>query len=227
MPRTVIVGDLHACRTELEDLLSQVGFGAGDRLVLVGDLVARGPDPAGALDLIMKVGGRSVRGNHEDRLLRHRRRPERPLGATHRAVAEAIDERHWTFLASLPLWIDLPEHGVRVVHAGVVPGVPIDRQKPRSLMYMRCLDASGRPREERVGEVWGASYEGPMHVVFGHNAQPEPQIHKHATGIDTGAVYGNRLTAMVLTEGVRPPPPRDRSSVLVAVPSRRAYYSVR
>lgn len=226
MARTVIVGDLHGCRAELEDLLAHIAFGEGDRLVLVGDLVARGPDPAGTIDLAMSLGARAVRGNHEDRLLRFRRRPDRPLGTTHRAVVEAIVDRHWTYLASLPLWLDLPEHRVRVVHAGVVPGVPIDRQKPRALMYMRCLDPSGRPREERGDAVWGAHYEGAPHVVFGHNAAPEPQIHRHATGVDTGAVYGNRLTAMVLSDGEEPPPPRDRASVLVAVPSRQTYYPV-
>lgn len=223
MPRTVIVGDVHGCRGELEDLLAHLSFGAGDRLVMVGDLVARGPDSVGTIELLISLGARAVRGNHEDRLLRHRRRPERPLGISHREVAAALSDRHWAFLASLPLWIDLLEHGVRVVHAGVVPGLRIDRQKPRTLMYMRCLDASGKPSEARGDQVWAASYTGPPHVVFGHNALAEPQIHAHATGVDTGAVYGNRLTAMVLPEGVRPPPPRERAAVLVSVPARRRY----
>lgn len=223
MPRTVIVGDVHGCRGELEDLLARVGLCSDDRLVMVGDLVARGPDPAGTLDLLTSLGARAVRGNHEDRLLRHRRRPERPLGIAHRAVVAAISDQHWAFLASLPLWLDLPEHGVRVVHAGVVPGQRIDRQKPRTLMYMRCLDASGRPSEARGDDVWATRYTGPPHVVFGHNALAEPQIHLHATGVDTGAVYGNRLTAMVLPAGARPPPPPDRADVLVSVPARRRY----
>jgi hypothetical protein len=227
MSRTVIVGDLHGCRAELEDLLARLAFGAGDRLVLVGDLVARGPDHAGTIDLAISLGARAVRGNHEDRLLRFHRRPDRPLGATHRAVAAVLAERHWSYLASLPLWIDLPEHGVRVVHAGVVPGVRIDEQKPRALMYMRCLDGHGKAREERGGALWGERYEGPMHVVFGHNAQADPQIHRHATGVDTGAVYGGRLTAMVLPAGMKPPPPRDRASVLVSVPARRVYHAVK
>ena len=223
MPRTVIVGDVHGCRAELEALLAAVAFGAGDRLVMVGDLVARGPDPAGTIDLLTSIGARAVRGNHEDRVLRWRRRRHRPLGPAHRAVVAALQERHWAYLEATPLWLDLPEHGVRVVHAGVVPGVPIDRQDARTLMYVRCLGPSGKPLEERGDALWGARYAGPPHVVFGHNAMPEPQIHPHATGIDTGVVYGNRLTAMVLAEGSEPPPLADRAAVLVSVRARRAY----
>jgi hypothetical protein len=226
MPRTVIVGDIHGCRDELEALLAAVSFGAGDRLVMVGDLVARGPDPGGTIDLLVKLGARAVRGNHEDRVLRWRRRPERQLGAAHQAVVDVLQERHWRYLESLPLWLDLPEHGVRVVHAGVLPGVSIEKQKPRTLMYVRCLGPGGRPSEDRGEALWGAHYDGPPHVVFGHNAMDNPQIHAHATGLDTGAVYGNRLTAMVLEQG-RPVPGRaERPSVLVSVKARRAYVTI-
>lgn len=223
MPRTVIVGDIHGCRAELEALLAAVAFGAGDRLVMVGDLIARGPDPTGTIDLLISLGARAVRGNHEDRVLRWRRRRSRALGPTHRAVVDVLEERHWAFLEALPLWLDLPEHGVRVVHAGVVPGVRIEKQDPRTLMYVRCLGHSNKPLEERGDTLWGARYAEEPHVVFGHNAMPDPQIHPHATGLDTGAVYGNRLTAMVLAEGAEPPPPAERAAVLVSVPSRRAY----
>ncbi|APR85942.1 Bis(5'-nucleosyl)-tetraphosphatase, symmetrical [Minicystis rosea] len=223
MPRTIIVGDVHGCRRELSELLTEVGFQAGDRLVMVGDLVTRGPDPAGLVELLLSVGARSVRGNHEDRLLRWRRRPERHLGPTHKVVVDALKERHWVYLESLPLWLDLPEHGVRVVHAGLIPGVPIEKQDPRTLMYVRCLAQNGRPIEERGETLWGTRYTGPPHVVFGHNAMSEPQIHEDATGIDTGAVYGHRLTAMVLEEGQRVPPASERKSVLRSVQSKTVY----
>jgi len=226
MPRTLIVGDVHGCRAELEALLAAVSFTQGDRLVMVGDLVARGPDPCGTIDLLVALGARAVRGNHEDRVLRWRRRPERRLGASHQAVVDVLEPRHWRFLESLPLWLDLPEHGVRVVHAGLLPGVPIEKQSARTLMYVRCLSPSGKPSEQRGDAVWGARYRGPPHVVFGHNAMAEPQVHAHATGVDTGAVYGNRLTGMLLEEGGKVPPAPDRRAVLVSVPSLRAYVDV-
>src|SRR5262245_22982185 len=107
MRRTIIVGDVHGCRDELERLLEHVGFVRGDQVVLVGDLVARGPDPCGTLELVRNVGAWSVRGNHEDKLLRwraaKRRGVDMPLGAVHRATARKLKKRDWHLLRRLPL----------------------------------------------------------------------------------------------------------------------------
>jgi hypothetical protein len=228
MPRTVIVGDLHGCRRELGDLLSYIGFSRGDRLYSVGDVVVRGPDPHGTVSLLRQKDARAVRGNHEDRLLawKHagRRKEKKPsIGKATRRTAEELRPRDWAWLEAQPLWIDLPEHGVRIVHAGLVPGIPIERQDPRNLLYMRSIGERGEPIEERGSTSWAHRYEGPWHVVFGHYARSEPDIARFATGIDTGVVYGGRLTAMVLREGESPPPPEHRKSVLVSVPARRAW----
>ncbi len=229
MARTVIVGDLHGCRGELEDLLAYVGFTRDDRLVSVGDLVVRGPDPRGTLRLIRSLGGRAVRGNHEDRLLRWRRSVgtgyDLVIGNVTRKTARALRPRDWAYIESLPLWLDLPEHGVRVVHAGLLPGIPIEQQDARTLLYVRTLGRRGEAIETR-GRSWAHWYDGPEHVVFGHNAQPAPEIAAFATGIDTGAVYGGRLTAMVLRDHERPPPPHDRHAVLVSVPARRIWSAI-
>jgi hypothetical protein len=225
MPRTVIVGDLHACTGELEKLLERIDFKPrSDRLVLVGDLVVRGPDPHGALALVKRLGARAVRGNHEDRLLSWRHRHE-PLGPDHARVAAALSEAEWSAIEALPLWLDLPEHGVRVVHAGVVPGQDVASTDPQALLKMRTLDARGRwSSDAEAGDLWGTRYEGPPHVVFGHNARPEPQLHPWATGLDTGCVYGGRLTALVLDKG-EPVPRGDRvKALLQSVPAARKYH---
>jgi hypothetical protein len=109
------------------------------------------------------------------------------------------------------------------VHAGVVPGVPVHRQDTRWLMYKRSVGPSHEAIEHRGRVLWGERYVGPPHVVFGHNAMIDVQIHPWATGIDTGCVYGGRLTAMVLRKGESPPPPEHRRSVLVSVPARKKY----
>jgi hypothetical protein len=225
MPRTVIIGDLHACTGELEELLERVRFVADtDRLVLVGDLVVRGPDPHGALALVKRMGGRAVRGNHEDRLLSWYHRNE-PLGPDQARVAKDLSDREWSALDALPLWLDLPEHGIRVVHAGVVPGQDIATLDPQALLKMRTLDTKGRwSSDADAGVLWGSRYEGPPHVVFGHNARPEPQLHPWATGLDTGCVYGGRLTALVLDEGERVPRGDRVKTRLRSVPASRRYY---
>ncbi|MGH7298318.1 MAG: metallophosphoesterase [Polyangiaceae bacterium] len=225
MSRTVIVGDVHGCSGELEALLEAVRFAEGsDRLVLVGDLVARGPDSRGVLALVSRLGGQSVRGNHEERLLAWRRR-EKELGPDHVRVAEELTDAEWRMLDELPLWLDLPEHGVRVVHAGVVPGSPVELVPEAAVLRMRTLDARGRWSDEAdAGPLWGSKYVGPPHVVFGHFARATPQVHPWATGLDTSCVYGGRLTAMVLAEGEKVPRGGRVERLLKSVPALRKYY---
>ncbi len=225
MGRTLIVGDVHGCTGELETLLEHVAFvEESDRLVLVGDLVARGPDSHGTLALARRLAARVVRGNHENKLLAWRHRHE-PLGPEHARVAQALGEEEWAQLAGMPLWIDLPEHGVRVVHAGVLDGTAPEETPPETLLKMRTIDERGRWSDEPdAGPLWGKRYAGPPHVVFGHNARPEPQVHPWATGIDTGCVYGGRLTA-VLLEQDEPMPRGDQVRALLrSVPAMRKYY---
>jgi len=144
----------------------------------------------------------------------------------HAGVAAAMRPVDWSMLSNTPLWIDLPEHRLRVVHAGVVPGIPIEEQKKKTLLRIRSIGPDGEPRSTRGGgELWGESYKGPPHVVFGHNAAVRPQFHRWATGLDTGCVYGGWLTALVLSE--REPVPLDlraRKRRMVSVQARRTYF---
>jgi hypothetical protein len=222
--RTLIVGDVHGCRAELEALLAAVGFvPQADRLVFVGDVVVRGPDPRGTLAVARRLGATIVRGNHEQRLLSGRAGTAR-LGPEHQKVADALSAEEWRVLEATPLWLDLPAHDLRVVHAGVIPGLEPKRTPPEALTKMRTLDSHGRWSDDRDGGVlWGTKYTGPPHVVFGHNAGDEPQFHPWATGIDTGCVYGRRLTGMLLEAGQSVPRGEAARARLVSVPSRKSY----
>jgi hypothetical protein len=226
MAITVIVGDVHGCAGELEELLETLFFAPQtDRLAFVGDLVARGPDTPGVLALARRFGGAVVRGNHEEKLLAGHLRGK-PLGTEHARVADQLSADDWAMLEATPLWLDLPEHGLRIVHAGVLPGTPVDRAPPDALLRMRTIDARGRWSDEPgAGPLWGSRYEGPPHVVFGHHARAEPQLHEWATGIDTSCVYGGRLTAVVLGAGEKMPRGAAARRTLRSVPARRAYYS--
>jgi hypothetical protein len=225
--RSIVIGDVHGCSAELDELLDEVALASDDRLVFVGDLVAKGPDSRGVLALARKHAARTTLGNHEERMLEARaaRREGRPLprlDPTHAALLEELDEEEWAMLAAMPLGLELTEHAVRVVHAGIVPGIPFAEQDPWLVTHIRSIGEDGKP-SSKWGPLWGARYAGPPHIVFGHNARREPQLHADATGLDTSCVYGGRLTALVLPEGSPVPPPADRGDALVSVRARRAY----
>jgi hypothetical protein len=209
VPRTAIVGDVHGCYAELCRLIEKIRWASGDRLIFVGDLVARGPDGRRVLALARELGAESVAGNHDLKLLER---------------SSEVDPADRALLASLPLWLDLPEHGLRVVHAGVMPGVPIEQQDPWVLTHIRSLDEQGQPSSARRPPLWAERYTGPPHVVFGHDALTGLQLHDWATGLDTACVYGERLSALVLDEGEPVPPKKLRKGAIVSVRAKRRYY---
>lgn len=220
--RTLIIGDVHGCLDELRDLLRACGHTSSDRVVLVGDLVAKGPDSRGVIALAREIGALAVRGNHDERMVRWwnggKDEAERAAGLAamkpaHRRVAESLREEDLEWLSDLPLWLRLPEHQALVVHGGLFPGVPLEEQDVDLLLNLRSITADERPSKRAGGGTpWAASWKGPEHVYFGHDAKRGLQIHPFATGLDTGCVYGGRLTAMVLPE-----------RRLVTVPARRVW----
>jgi hypothetical protein len=202
--RHLVVGDVHGCLSELDALLALVADPAR-KVVFVGDLIAKGPDSRGVVRRAEALGALSVKGNHEEHGLRYWRAvrggqdPPKRKKVYLRAY-ESLEDRDFQYLDALPYYVDLPEHGVRVVHAGLVPGVPIEAQDPRNLVSMRNMVDGAPTKRIDIGVPWGSLYEGPEHVLFGHDAIRKLQRHPHATGLDTGCVYGGSLTAMLLPE---------------------------
>jgi hypothetical protein len=226
MPRLIVIGDVHGCSAELDALLIRLAITREDRVIFVGDLVAKGPNTRLVLQTVRRLGAEVTLGNHEKRLLdaRAARREGRPLPRlepTHERVLDELTEEDWAFIDAMPLWLDVDSH-VRIVHAGIVPGIPMPEQSPQHLITLRSISEGGEP-SSKWGPSWAARYVGPPHIVFGHNARKDPQLHPDATGLDTGCVYGGALTALVIPQGSVPPPPRERPDVLVAEPARRAY----
>ena len=225
-PRTIIVGDVHGCRRELERLLERVSFSSGDRLVFVGDLIARGPDSLGVLDIVRRTGALMVRGNHEQKLLDWREDDGVVLGRTHIEVARSLRDVDWSLLETSPLWIDLPEHGARVVHAGVLPGVAIEKQEPHTLMHIRTVGVRGS-KIEREGERNSVGLALSRAAANRVRAQRARWFANASVG--DGARHGVRvrwrLTAMVLAEGERIPLSiARRRGLLVTEPAARAYF---
>jgi hypothetical protein len=95
----------------------------------------------------------------------------------------------------------------------VVPGIELEAQEADMLMNLRTLKADGSgSRRAEDGPLWGTKWRGPQLVVFGHHATAGLQRHSHAIGLDSGCVYGGKLSAYVLQE--------DR---IVSVPARKTY----
>jgi len=227
MSRTLFIGDVHSCADELAELVDRAALVSGDKLVFTGDLLSRGPKPHEVLKLYRELGGRAPVGNHEQRLLeahRARLRGEKGprLSSSHQAIVNELSKEDWALLEDLPLFVDVPEHGIVVAHAGIDPSLPLSEQDPWVVTHVRSIDAHGKV-SEKWGPPWGAKYAGPPHIVFGHNAQKSPQLHPFATGLDTGCVYGGRLTGLLLPDGGAPPAVAERGDCLISVPARAEY----
>lgn len=204
--RTIVIGDVHGCIDELDRLLVAVAHDRSDRVIFVGDLVAKGPNSQAVVQRAREIGALCVRGNHDHGVLRcvHALRdgttPEKAKPA-HFKVAATLRDADVAYLEQMPLYLDLPELGVWIVHAGVAPGVALRDQDETHLMTMRSIrpdrSISSRLRE---GLPWASLYSGAAHVVFGHDAVSGLQQYPFATGIDTGCVYGRQLTALLLPE---------------------------
>ena len=235
-----IIGDVHGCRAELEQLLAELGYeigrdaagrpvGArhpeGRRAVFVGDLVDRGPDTPGVLRLVMGMveAGTAfcVAGNHEAKLLKALRGKNVKRSHGLDASMEQLDAETEEFRAATARFIDaLISHYVLdggrlvVAHAGL-----IERYHGR---------ASGRVREfclygQTTGETdeyglpvrypWATEYRGRAVVVYGHTPVPAAEWLNNTLCVDTGCVFGGRLTAL-----------RYPERTLVSVPAARVYH---
>jgi serine/threonine protein phosphatase 1 len=212
--RTIIIGDLHGCYEEALDLLDAASVSESDRVVFVGDLVDRGPKPRECVELAMRH--ECVRGNHEDKHLAMRRRPDDSLLPDHLRTRRALDAAHYDYFARLPTFLLLPEYDAAVIHAGALPGKPIASQDPYHLMHAQCVAPPDRksfwPSKAPASHTfWTRHWKGPERAIFGHTVLDRPLVTEHAVGIDTGCVYGHSLTAVILPEWR-----------IVSVPSRQA-----
>jgi len=198
-PNLLIIGDIHGCIDELRGLLEQVKFDpASWALVSVGDIVAKGPDSAACVRLLKQLGAVGVRGNHEDNVLEAALKLRE--SGEHVALAAALDPAELRWLAELPLTLQLPHvgaDGVRIVHAGLLPGVGLAEQRFVDMLWMRDVkEGVGLKKPVDGSEAWARLWQGREHVVFGHDAQRFVQCHDFATGLDSGCCYGNQLTAI-------------------------------
>jgi serine/threonine protein phosphatase 1 len=210
--RLFTVGDIHGCAAELEVLLRGLPVAVGDTLAFVGDYVDRGANSKDVLDQLIALRGRRdiqtvfLKGNHEDMCLSYLGRAGHWGEAWHlnggvatlkswgiashtpgTEAVEALPDGHLEFLEALvpsyvtDRWI--------LVHAGIRPDRPLAEQDEEDLFWIR---------EEFIAHP----HSLPQTVVYGHT--PTRRVHVNLPwkiGIDTGCVYGGRLTCVELESG--------------------------
>jgi predicted phosphodiesterase len=201
--RIITVGDIHGCYDELLELLARVEPADDDVVVSVGDVVSKGPAPARCLDLWRERGYLAVRGNNEIKLLEEARPILRYFVRENRDVLRRKDLLR--FVASWPLVIDFATESVTVVHGGFLPHMNVsDGDVPEivaELRWIRRKNGGWKPvaKEKRKKDdvLWAERWKGDRFVVYGHTPLREPKFDSRALGLDTGCVYGGKLTAAI------------------------------
>lgn len=215
--RLYAIGDIHGCRAELDSLLALIeadpAEGVEKRLVFLGDYVDRGPDSRGVLDRLIALAAGSpqavfLKGNHEAAMLDFLRAPEtgdawlqwggeetlesygvdpvaRPPSAIAADFRDRLPAAHRAFLEGLELHRAFGDY--LFVHAGLRPGVALDAQEERDLLWIRG-EFHNAPADKRPDKV----------VVHGHHPGRKPIDAGWRIAVDTGACYGGKLTAVAL-----------------------------
>ena len=207
MQKTYVIGDIHGCHKPLNKLLDAIAPDmAVDRIIFLGDYIDRGPDSNLVIDTILDLCSQSpnvitLMGNHEQAFLDylagkykeyylmigglatvHSYGINDPL---HDDPLVKIPQQHIGFLKSLIHYWEDEEY--IYVHAGLKPGVHLTQQSMDWLLWVK-------------EEFTGSDYDFGKRVIFGHSASTEPIVTPNKIGIDTGAVFGGRLTCLILPE---------------------------
>ena len=209
--RFFILGDIHACPGELEALLKALSLQTDDHVVCLGDYIDRGPDAKAVVDLLLGMRADKVcsftflKGNHEDMFLdflgygglygqaflmnggqqtiaSYNCDPLTPGDE----IALALPEVHREFFLGLKLL--LPVDDILCVHAGVNPGGSLDAQVTEDLLWIREA-------------FFSYPHDLPYTIVYGHTPRREVDFDvPYKVGIDTGLVYGGKLSCLEITE---------------------------
>ena len=234
-----IIGDIHGCRVELEQLLRKLGYNVagtreqpqvlapqGRRAIFVGDLVDRGPDSPGVLRLVMHMVANGtalcVPGNHDAKL--KKKLDGANVRLTH-GLAETLQQLEGEdeeFLREVSRFVDglvshfvLDQGRLVVAHAGLKQELQ-GRTSGRVREFALYGETTGETDEFGlpVRYDWANDYRGSAHVVYGHTPVPEPEWVNRTVCIDTGCVFGGRLTAL-----------RYPEKEFVSVPAAQVYYA--
>ena len=241
MGRHIIIGDVHGMKPEVMSLIDFIDPREDDHIIFVGDLVDKGDDSPGVVRFVRELSESRpgmvvvVEGNHESKHKQHRKNLRRGVvrEGPINDITQRLSDEDIEFMEGFKPFHHIPEHGVVVVHGGI-PGNM--EHFPESIEEFDSLSNSKRKRFLKISRTrivcretgkfrplgeegpndpfWSEVYDGRFgHVVFGHEPFMDgPQMREHSTGIDTGCVFGGRLTGLVIES--------DGSRSFVSVPGR-------
>jgi len=220
----IIVGDVHGCLEELQELirLTEVKYDDKCLYIFVGDIINKGPKNVETLHFIQKLGAYVVRGNHEERVIKEwndLKSGRLPTFTMNYSWMEELSESDMNYIMAFPYTITIPSRSITVVHAGLSAWKNINSQKPKHMVTMRNIVGIDNidpleSEETDRGVPWASVWPGPQHVYFGHDAKRRLQVYPYATGLDTGCVYGGSLSAVNASLP---------GTVIVSVPARCNY----
>jgi Icc-related predicted phosphoesterase len=212
MSKLIIYGDIHGCYDELVQLRKKIKPKKNDIEVCVGDVVTRGKHSIKTLRYLQKNNIKSVLGNHEDKLIRylnHQKKDKKnpiTLDEDERGIVDNLNNNDIEFLQDMPIFMKFGN--IVILHGGLQNHHnlnSISKKTQAKILRMRFLDEEHNfvsfGREDESSIFWADIYDGKQgFVVYGHQKFAEPKINNNSIGIDTGCVYGNKLTAVVFTD---------------------------
>jgi serine/threonine protein phosphatase 1 len=209
-----IIGDIHGCLDELRHLLDQLPLQRGDRLIFLGDYIDRGPDSHGVVSFLLQLEQTAkfdvvfLKGNHEDMFLSylgfagqngavflynggHTTLASYGIEAIQtpaEEIARKLPPDHLEFYAGLKPYYLFDSY--LCVHAGVRPQKKLKEQTESDMLWIR-------------GDFIRNPHRLPYTVLFGHTPQTEVFFDlPYKVGLDTGLVYGNKLSCLAAEEKV-------------------------
>ncbi len=205
-PRTIFIGDVHGCLNELQRMIRRLEVQPEDRVILLGDLINRGPDSAGCVDFVARMGYECLMGNHDQEYLDRYLETER-----YARLRDQLGPQLHKWLERRPHFIE--DATFLAVHAGLAPGRSAARTPPRILLNIRTWDGRGRDLSNPANPPWYEFYSGEKPVFYGHWARKGLNIRDRTLGLDSGCVYGRALSACIL-----------ESREVVQIAAARVYY---
>jgi len=195
--RTFVIGDIHGCRIALETLCRSLELQSDDLIILLGDVVDRGPDSRGVIDYLLDLQDTCpmvlIMGNHEEMMLNAFTSQDsfqrwmmvggREAFDSYQNRMENVPPQHLKFLESS---CDYYETSTEIyIHANLEPGVALEKQTSQWLRWQRLTG-------------WEYPHESGKRVICGHTQQKQgrPYAHDGWVCLDTGAYRGNPLTCL-------------------------------